>query len=328
MTMAAKHQAQFVPYSGTIRTASYVRCMQCNADLTKEGTTRRRCAGCHSVFYDDVCCQKKDWAIHKHECKEQQRRIIASLPAIFGADTIPKLLAVPQLCGIIAHAFHEGVCGFEKNEGLAVFWVMQWMKGGDPSAALLLAGIYFNGDGGVPQNYKKAVKLYQRAARGGNVPAKKDLGVCYRDGNGVPVDIKKALALFREAAAQGHDEAQYALGELYTVGLGVEVDNKEAVKWFRLSAAQGYAPAQRLLGEALMRKGDEDEGIQWMHKAAEQDDAEAQYQLYSYFFTNTLRGNNVHERHGISPEKLVRMLRRAAELGHVGAVGLLKINDA
>eukprot|EP01104_Vermistella_antarctica_P003750 TRINITY_DN1401_c0_g1_i1.p1 TRINITY_DN1401_c0_g1~~TRINITY_DN1401_c0_g1_i1.p1 ORF type:complete len:200 (+),score=61.70 TRINITY_DN1401_c0_g1_i1:348-947(+) len=108
----------------TMRPLSYQECMQCHAALTSKD--RKRCVGCHSVFYDDALCQKKDWPTHKKECKERQALLLAyAQQAHPDADTMTKLLNNPAACGLIAQCYHEGLHGFEKNTGIALFWSLK-----------------------------------------------------------------------------------------------------------------------------------------------------------------------------------------------------------
>ena len=71
------------------------------------------------------------------------------------------------------------------------------------------------------------------------------MGVAYGFGIGVPQNFKEAVKWFQKAAELGHAEAQYKLGNCYDNGTGVWFRNKsEAVKWYRKSADQNFAEAQ------------------------------------------------------------------------------------
>ena len=52
-------------------------------------------------------------------------------------------------------------------------------------------------------------------------------------------DYTKAIKFFERAARGGHTQAQHYLGLIYYKGLGVTKDNIEAYKWFDLAAANG-----------------------------------------------------------------------------------------
>ena len=64
-----------------------------------------------------------------------------------------------------------------------------------------------NGDG-VKQDYKKAAKLYQKAADQGFNDAYTNLGILYVLGNGVKQDKIKTYQLWMEAAKLGDTSAQ------------------------------------------------------------------------------------------------------------------------
>ena len=60
---------------------------------------------------------------------------------------------------------------------------------------------------GVPQDYKQAVKWYQKAAEQGYADAQCNLGIMYYEGDGVPQNYKKAYVWFNLAASQGDADA-------------------------------------------------------------------------------------------------------------------------
>src|SRR5262249_55913234 len=57
---------------------------------------------------------------------------------------------------------------------------------------------------------------------------------------------------FRKAAEQGDALAQCTLAEIYDAGRGVPQDHAEALKWHRLAADQDYADAQFNLPQTWM----------------------------------------------------------------------------
>ena len=73
------------------------------------------------------------------------------------------------------------------------------------------------------------------------------------------------------------------LGNCYRDGIGVDKDMKEAVKWYRKAAEQGEAEAQYQLGISLLNgKGtakNPKEAADWFEKAAEQDNLDACYEI-------------------------------------------------
>src|SRR6266516_4290983 len=95
---------------------------------------------------------------------------------------------------------------------------------------------------------------------------------------------RKVLAEIRAGADKGDAKAQYELGRAFFSGtLGVSKDEAEAVKWFRKAAEQNVADAQYNLGVCYaIGQGvteDDAESVKWFRKAAEQNYADAQYNL-------------------------------------------------
>ncbi len=119
---------------------------------------------------------------------------------------------------------------------------------GNANAQIMLGTQYRDGGMGLQQNFKRAARLYERAAAQGHADAQMRLGHCYEFGNGVKIDCKTAAQWYRRAADQGYPDAQYNLGLLFRHGEGVAQSHDEAVRWFRLAAAQGHPSALFNLG--------------------------------------------------------------------------------
>lgn len=105
--------------------------------------------------------------------------------------------------------------------------------------------LFFLGKDGVPQDYARAVQLFEQArANGKNTWGNDMLGTCYLFGYGCQKDPGRALQLFQEADYTS-DLKSYGLGTIYTQGLGVPEDIKKGVEYFQ--KAKDYAPAQEAL---------------------------------------------------------------------------------
>jgi len=95
---------------------------------------------------------------------------------------------------------------------------------------------------------------------------------------------RQVLVEIRAGADKGDAKARYELGRAFFSGtLGVARDETEAVKWFRKAAEQNVADAQYNLGVCYaIGQGvteDDAEAVKWFRKAAEQNYADAQYNL-------------------------------------------------
>jgi TPR repeat protein len=135
-------------------------------------------------------------------------------------------------------------------------------------------GVFYENGDGVPQDDKKAVEWYTKAADAGHDDAQNSLGVCYEFGKGVTQDYKKAVEWYTKAADTGHSGAQYSLGYCYDIGQGVTQDCKKAVELYTKAAKSGNTQAQYTLGLFY-----ESKAIKWFTKAAESGNLEAQFIL-------------------------------------------------
>src|SRR5215468_4768647 len=68
-------------------------------------------------------------------------------------------------------------------------------------------------------------------------------------------DYETALSLWRPLAEQGNAEAQRNLGWMYETGKGVARDEALATRWYRKAAEQDDAKAQYRLGVAYIYDG-------------------------------------------------------------------------
>ncbi len=94
-------------------------------------------------------------------------------------------------------------------------------------------------------------------------------------------DYSHAFYLFQIATEKGLPAAQNGLGNCYLGGKGVEKNLNKAADWYTYAAEQGNANAQYNLGLFFYLKTAEndDEFIKWFTKAANQGHAKAQYSL-------------------------------------------------
>ncbi|MCL2340009.1 MAG: sel1 repeat family protein [Actinomycetia bacterium] len=112
----------------------------------------------------------------------------------------------------------------------------------DPEALLSLGALYYTGLGDfVPQDYKKAMTFYQKAAEASELKdgwALNNLGYCYYYGRDGVVDYQKAFSCFAQAATFGNPNAMYKLGDMYYAGNYVKQDLDAAFYWYALAKEQ------------------------------------------------------------------------------------------
>jgi TPR repeat protein len=131
---------------------------------------------------------------------------------------------------------------------------------GHAQAQLMLGVCYARGEG-VPQSHSEAARYFGLAADQGIASAQYNYAVCNATGDGVPQDHSVAARYYRLAADQGHALAQFSIARCYTKGEGVLQDYSEAARYNRLAADQGLPPAQMALGGMLIRDVPVDERV-------------------------------------------------------------------
>lgn len=104
--------------------------------------------------------------------------------------------------------------------------------------------LYFQGKDGVPQDYVRAVQLFEHANARNSTWGNDMLATCYLFGYGCPRDAARAKQLF-DAAKYSTDLKNYGLGLIYAEGMGAAQDIKRGVEY--LQKAPNYAPAREAL---------------------------------------------------------------------------------
>jgi len=73
----------------------------------------------------------------------------------------------------------------------------------------------------------------------------------YENGQGVEQDFKEAVKWYQKAADQGFANGQHNLGVMYGMGKGVEQNYVTAYAWASTAAAYGHNVAPRFKSEFL-----------------------------------------------------------------------------
>jgi TPR repeat protein len=106
--------------------------------------------------------------------------------------------------------------------------------------AIYHLGLLYEKGLGIPQDYQKAIQLYNYAGHLGSDKALHKLGVVYHVGKGVDIDPTKAIEYYTHSANLGNPEYQCFLGRLYEEGQFVQKDPQVALKWYTKAYLQGY----------------------------------------------------------------------------------------
>lgn len=149
-------------------------------------------------------------------------------------------------------------------------------------------------------DYAQALTLLQPLAEQGNAKAQYNLALFHLQGIGVAKNRATAQTLLEKAAAQNLPEAQLALGKMLLYGEdGMttydapamqsqskpdQTQREHGIALITQAAEQGLASAQETLGHLWLNgwrttepRGDAQQAAHWLSKAAEQDNADAQY---------------------------------------------------
>ena len=181
---------------------------------------------------------------------------------------------------------------------------------GDADAEVTLGSLYYHGQG-VPQDYREALRWFQKSADQDYASGQYHVGVMHYYGNAVPQDYREAIRLYRQAADQDYPTAQDQLGTMYAHGIGLPQDYVEAFSWYRKAADLGYARGEEHLGTMYYfghgTTQDYIEAAFWYRKAADQGNPGAQYDLAAM----------CHFGQGVQPSSVEtrRWLRKAAVQG-------------
>lgn len=133
-------------------------------------------------------------------------------------------------------------------------------------------------------DYARTVKLLLPLAQRGDPRAQVLVGESYRQANGrkgLDRDLAKARYWFEQAAKQDYTPGLTALGHALVGG----PETMRGYKLIRTAAERGDALAQGLLGFYILHRnaysvpGDDAEGLQWLHKAADQKEYFAAFAL-------------------------------------------------
>ena len=144
----------------------------------------------------------------------------------------------------VGSLYFNGI-GTEKNRVKAISYFTKSAELGNDNAATNLAFIYLTGENNDSERNKKAMQLFQQAAKSGNKLAEFMLGYAYYKGFTVDRDNYTAFGLIKDAAQEGaeFDEAQYILAEMYANGYGTVQNYVNSVSYYTKAVNQGNTDA-------------------------------------------------------------------------------------
>jgi TPR repeat protein len=220
--------------------------------------------------------------------------------------------------------------GISQDQSAALKWFFKAAEQGHAPAQDLLGMIYQLGIG-VSADNQQAVDWYRKAAEQEHANAQYHLGQSYYKGQGVIKNEPEAINWLSKAAAQGQPDAQqHALAEQF-VAIAPEMPNDSGTRGGRMDDQKPtevvYQPSEPLsqptsVPPLLNTQPNENtdkpqKTFQQYRKAAEQGEAEAQFQLGLMYE----RGTEVTK----DEQQALKWIRKAAEQGLADAQNQLGI---
>lgn len=149
-----------------------------------------------------------------------------------------------------------------------------------------------------PSRVREGIGLLERAANGGDMQAQLTLGrVLLNGAPGEAPDYAQSRAWLERAAhslppalppesanAESHEapagaQAAYSLASIYRNGYGVPRDPVAGAQWMSLAAAWGVPQAQYQLAKIYRERGDDQQALLWLKRAAAAENPEANVAL-------------------------------------------------
>ena len=218
------------------------------ANCGKEGDNINNiCNKCKMVMYCNAACKKKHEKKHKKDCEEHRRRA-AELHDIELFKQPPPQEEDCPICFLLLPSLESGrgyksCCGKVICNGCvyAPLYDNQGNEVDNEKCPFCRVP--------TPSSDVEAVERVQKRIEKDDPIAMHSTGCYYSEGEyGHPQDYKKALELYHRAAELGYTKAYCSIGNAYDWGEGVEVDKKKAIHYYELAAMSGSVVARQNLG--------------------------------------------------------------------------------
>ena len=186
--------------------------------------------------------------------------------------------------------------GVELDYGKAINSFLLSAENGYGHANYYIGNMWYYGLG-FEKDYSEALTYYDKAAKQGDSYANYRLGKMYLKGEGVSVDVHEAARCFKKSKDRVV-LANYDLARLYESYREIFSESQEEIFSLYKKALEGLTEQEKEIHDTFteIRLGnmylngqgtqvDIDKAIEWLNKAAEQDNADALYQL-GYIYSN------------------------------------------
>ncbi len=174
----------------------------------------------------------------------------------------------------LGKSLYEGTNGYAEDKKTAKDLLSGISLKGDSEAQYLLYKMY-----DIEENKEEAIKWLKMSAEQRHADAA--LALLYENMEGNIESInEETIDTIVEAANNQHPNAMYILSEFYDHGeYGIEKDHEMVKTYCKMSAELGSSLSQYKMYKYLISE-DRDAALKWLKKAAQNDDKDAQYQLW------------------------------------------------
>lgn len=186
-------------------------------------------------------------------------------------------LGDPEAQNSLGEIYLYGAEGIEEDESKALKLFKLASDKNLNGALKNLGDCYYYG-WGTDEDFNECLKWYVKAADEGDDEAMVKVGLCHKNGEGVLKNFKKAEEWFTKAKIKTNNAgAINYLGLIYEEGgFGITKNQAKAVRFYKEAAFLGYPAAQYNYGLSLINgegvSENVDEGLDWIQKAADQNE--------------------------------------------------------
>lgn len=232
----------------------------------------------------------------------------------------------------LAVRFFKGE-GISKNYDNAIIWATKAAKQNHPGAKAMLEVIDKKKPSmsaeemenkarefcKIEKNPKKGFEWHLKSSLAGNSKAMMRVVEHYYSGTGVKKNINTSIDWGRRASYAGNLDGISFLASNYMSGEHISKSIDMAIFWYSKSVAKGKLLDVFMLAHCFVEKKDYLQAIKWFEYGAQYDDQDSIFSLSALYF----KGAGVEK----DRKKGIKLLRRAAKLGHKEAIKILKKND-
>ncbi|EPH31209.1 hypothetical protein GCM10025882_22250 [Acinetobacter gyllenbergii] len=127
--------------------------------------------------------------------------------------------------------------------------------------------------------YKRLETIYENLAKEGNSDAQLILADIYFKAMSGTYDAEKSFEWTKKSADNGNISAMYNTGFKYYTGVGVQKNIENAKKYYLKAAKLNDVDAMGSIGSVYIEEGNTEEGLIYLKRAAEKNDALSLFEL-------------------------------------------------